>query len=159
MTDRHQDVSTAQRALWLFLLFTLAGPFLAAVCAALYTPLAIWANVAPFTAGDHGAFDLANMPDAAGVTQLMAGSAVRTFVWAPIAATVAAVIAVVLLFTRGEVSWPLAGAAGVIGFFVAYIVAPFDAGSLLPVFALAAGLVASVLGVMLRRIGILPPQT
>ncbi len=145
-----------QRALWTFLLFTLVGPFIAAVLAALYAPVAIWANLAPFTAGDHAPFDISNLPDSAGIAQVMAGAALQTFVWAPIAAAIAAVGLVALLFTRGEVSWALAGVAGVVGFFVGYIYKPFDTGSLLPLFALAAGIVAALLSRFLVRVNVLP---
>ena len=145
-----------QRALWTFLFFTLVGPFVAAVLAALYTPIAIWANLAPFTAGDHAPFDISNLPDRAGIAQVMAGAALQTFVWAPIAAAIAAVGLVVLLFTRGEVGWALAGVAGVVGFFVGYIYKPFDVGALLPLFALAAGIVAALLSRFLVRINVLP---
>ena len=145
-----------QRALWTFLLFTLVGPFIAAVLAALYAPVAIWANLAPFTAGDHAPFDTSNLPDSAGIAQVMAGAAVQTFAWAPIAAAIAAAGLVALLFTRGEVSWALAGVAGVVGFFVGYIYKPFDAGSLLPLFALTAGIVAALLSRFLVRINVLP---
>lgn len=159
MINQHSAPSNSQRALWTFLLFTLAGPFIAALGAALYTPIAIWANIAPFTAGDHTPFDVTNLPDTAGVTQLMAGAAIRTFVWAPIAAAIAALVSVVVLFVRGDVGWALAGVGGVAGFFLAFVVAPFDAGSLLPVFAFAAGLVAAVLNLFLVRIGVLARPT
>ena len=154
-----QPISNAQRALWTFLFFTLVGPFVAAILVALYTPFAIWANFPPFTAGDHAAFDVTNLPDAGGITQLVAQSALRTFVWTPVAAAVAGLGLVGLLLTRGEVGWALAGAAGVIGFFFANLVAPFGAGDLMPVFAVIAGLVASALSLLLMRIGILPAPT
>jgi hypothetical protein len=146
----------AQRALWTFLLFTLVGPFIAAVLAVIYTPLAIWANWAPFTAGDHPPFDLANIPGGGGLAQVMAAAALQTFVWTPIAAAVAGIGLVVLLFTRGEVGWALAGVAGVVGFFVGYVYKPFEAGQLLPAFAAAAGIVAVLLSLFLVRINVLP---
>ena len=145
-----------QRALWTFLLFTLIGPFWAALLAAAYTPVAIWANLAPFTAGDHAPFDITNLPDSAGIAQVMAGAAIQAFVWAPIAAAMAAVGMIVLLFTRGEVGWAMAGVAGVVGFFVGYVYKPFDAGALLPLFALTAGGVAALLSQFLVRINVLP---
>ena len=156
MTRPDRDVSFGQRALWTFLLFTLVGPFFAAILAALYTPVAIWANLAPYAAGDHTPFDATNLPDGAGLSGLMAQAALRAFTWAPIAAALAALAVVALLRTRGEAGWALAGAAGVVGFFVANLVAPFGAGDLLPVFALAAGIVAAILHLFLVRIGVLP---
>ncbi|MGI9478923.1 MAG: hypothetical protein ACR2PI_19635 [Hyphomicrobiaceae bacterium] len=147
---------TNQRALWTFLFFTLIGPFFAAILAALYTPLAIWANLAPFTAGDHPPFDVGNLPDPAGLAKLMTGAALHSFVWAPIAAAVAGIGLVGLLLTRGEVGWALAGVAGVVGFFVAYVYKPFDAGQLLPAFAAVAGIVAALLSLFLVRINVLP---
>lgn len=145
-----------QRALWTFLFFTLIGPFFAAVMAALYTPFAIWANVAPFMAGDHLPFDVGNLPDSAGLASLMAAAALKSFVWAPIAAAVAGIGLVVLLLTRGEVGWALAGVAGVVGFFVAYVYRPFEVGELLPFFAAMAGIVAALLSRFLVRINVLP---
>jgi hypothetical protein len=156
MSEQTETMSNTQRALWIFLFFTLVGPFIAAILAALYTPVAIWANAEPFTAGDHGMFDLSNLPDANGIRELVVQSALRAFVWTPIAAAVAAIVAIGLLLTRGEVGWALAGVAGVIGFFFAFMVAPFSAGGLLPVFAAAAGIVAAVLSLFLIRIGVLP---
>ena len=156
MSEQTEGMSSTQRALWTFLFFTLVGPFIAAVLAALYTPFAIWANAAPFTAGDHGTFDLSNLPDATGVRELVIQSALRTFVWSPIAAAVAAIVAIGLLLTRGQLGWALSGAAGVIGFFFAFLVAPFSAGGLLPVFAAVTGIVAAALSLFLIRIGVLP---
>lgn len=145
-----------QRALWTFLFFTLIGPFIAALAAALYAPVAIWANLAPFTAGDHAPYDWTNLPDGTGLAQVMAGAALQAFVWTPIAAAVAAIGLVALLFTRGEVGWALAGGAGVIGFFAGYLYSPFDAGALLPVFGLGAGVAAALLSLFLIRINVLP---
>jgi hypothetical protein len=156
MSQPSDQMSNTQRALWTFLFFTLVGPLIGAILAAIYTPFAIWANAAPFTAGDHGTYDLSNLPDMNGIRELMIQSALRTFVWSPIAAAVSAIVAIGLLLTRGEVGWALAGVAGVIGFFFAYMVAPFSAGGLLPVFAVAAGIVAAILSLLLIRIGVLP---
>ena len=86
----------------------------------------------------------------------MAAAAIQAFVWTPIAAAIAAVGMIVLLFTRGEVGWAMAGVAGVVGFFVGYIYKPVDAGALLPVFALTAGGVAALLSHFLVRIKVLP---
>lgn len=145
-----------QRALWTFLFFTLVGPFVAGLLAAAYTPFAIWGNLAPFSAGDHAPFDMSNLPDSAGLTQVMAQAAIQTFVWAPIAAAIAAFGTIGVLFVRGEVHWALAGAAGVVGFFGAHMIAPFGAGELLSLFGLAAGVVAALLSRFLVRINILP---
>ena len=159
MSGQAAEPSKAQRALWTFLLFTLVAPFIAAILAAGYTPLAIWANMAPYTAGDHAAYDVSNLPDAGGLIEVCIQSALRTFVWAPIAAAVAGLGMAAVLLSRGEVGWAIAGAIGVVGFFVANIIAPFGAGELLPAFALVAGLVASALSLVLLRIGVLPPIT
>lgn len=145
-----------QRALWTFLFFTLVGPFIAAIVAALYTPVAIWGNLAPFTAGDHAPFDWTNLPAGAGITRIMASAALQAFVWTPIAAAVAALGLIALLVVRGEVGWALAGGAGVIGFFAGYLYSPFDAGGLLAVFAIGAGIISALLSQFLVRINVLP---
>jgi len=152
-------VSNPQRALWTFLFFALIGPFIASLLAALYTPGAIWANLPPYVAGDHTPFDLSNLPDGGGIAALVGAAALKTFIWTPPAAAAAALIVIGLLLTRGEVGWALAGAAGVVGFFVAYVIAPFEAAGFLPAFALVAGLVAALLSVFLIRINVLPRPT
>jgi hypothetical protein len=144
-----------QRTLWAFLSYTLVGPFLAAVLAAAYTPVAIWGNLAPFSAGDHGSFDAANLPDTAGLVQLMGRSALATFVWAPIAAGLTGLGVALLARRKGPVSRAGAGAIGVTAFFIGYVLAPFQAGELLALFALTAGCVAALIAHFLRRISVL----
>lgn len=145
-----------QRTLWIFLFYTLIGPFFAALLAAGYTPLAIWGNLAPFTAGDHGRFDAANLPDAAGLGQLMARVALVAFVWSPIAAGITGLgVGLLAAFRPGRLSRAGAGAIGVVAFFIAYVLAPFDAGDMLAVFAVGAGSVAALVAHFLRRINII----
>lgn len=144
-----------QRGLWIFLFFTLVGPFLAGLLAAAYVPVAIWANLAPFTAGDHAPFDATNLPDVAGLTQLMAAAGVGTFIWAPIAAGLTGIGVALLHWRRGGAHWGVAGAIGVTAFFLAYVLAPFAAGDMLALFAFAAGVVAAVIALFLRSIGLL----
>ncbi|MBU2533213.1 MAG: hypothetical protein KKB37_10770 [Alphaproteobacteria bacterium] len=156
MNQRQSGGSRFQSALWTFLLFTLVGPFVAAIAAALYTPVAIWANVAPFTVGDHAPYDVSNLPDASGIMQLMAASAISTFVWTPVAAAIAAAGLAGLILAEREFGWAMGGIAAILGFWVTYVVAPFDAGDLLPVFAAAAGAIGAALVVSLRALRVLP---
>ena len=156
MNSNAEPMSKSQQALWTFLFFTLVGPFVAAILAALYTPVAIWANLAPFTAGDHAPFDMSNLPTGGDLGQVIVAALVRSFVWAPIAAAVAAILVVGLLLSTGKVGRVVAGVAGVIGFFFAYLVAPFGAGELLALFAIASGATAVLLVTFLRRINVLP---
>ena len=144
-----------QRALWVFLFYTLVAPLLAGLLAAAYVPIAIWANLAPFTAGDHAPFDLTNLPDTSGLTKLMAQAGVGTFIWSPIAAGLTGAGVGLLGWRRGSAHWGVAGAIGVAAFFVAYILAPFAAGDMLALFAFAAGVVAALVALFLRSIGLL----
>jgi hypothetical protein len=144
-----------QRALWVFLFYTLVGPFVSGLLAAGYVPVAIWANLAPYAAGDHASFDVTNLPDVGGLSRLMAEAGVRTFVWSPIAAGLTGLGVGLLAWQRGSAHWGLAGAIAVVAFFVAYVLAPFAAGEMLALFAFAAGVVAAVIALFLRSIGVL----
>ncbi len=143
-----------QRALWTFLFFTLLAPFFASVLAAGYTPFAIWANWPPFTAGDHTPYDPTNIPDSAGLTALIGQAAIRSYVWAAIPAGLTGAILAILLLSGRSFSWAIAGAAGVIGFMLAYIIFPFPHGGLIAGFSAVAGLVAAAMELLLRRVGV-----
>ena len=151
-------MSNGQSALWTFLFFTLVAPFFGALLTAGYTPFAIWANWAPYTAGDHAPYDPTNLPDSAGLTALIGTAAVRAYVWSAIPAGLAGLMLAALLVARGPFSWAIAGAAGVIAFFIAYVVFPFPHGGLIAGFAAGAGLVATAMALLLRRIGVLAPD-
>jgi hypothetical protein len=147
-----------QRGLWVFLFYTLIGPFIAALLAALYAPVAIWANLAPYTAGDHTPFDVGNLPDFQGIAQLMAQAGLTTFVWSPIPAGLTGIGVALIAMQRGSAHWAMAGAIGVAAFFVAYVVFPFDGGDQVTLFAFAAGLVAAAISIFLQRIRIFDPS-
>jgi len=144
-----------QRALWVFLFYTLVGPFLAGLLAAAYVPAAIWANLAPYMAGDHTPLDVTNLPDMRGLGQLMAQAGVGTFIWSPIAAGITGLGVGLLAWQRGSAHWGVAGAIGVTAFFIAYVLAPFAAGDMLALFAFASGVVAAVVAIFLRSIRLL----
>ena len=148
-----------QRALWIFLFYTLVGPFLAGLLAAAYVPAAIWANLAPYAAGDHASFDPTNLPEANGVVQLMAQAGLNTFVWSPVAAGLTGLGVALLAWRRAGIHWGIAGAIGVTAFFVSYVLAPFAAGDMLAFFAFAAGVVAATVTAILRSMKILDPAS
>ena len=148
-----------QRGLWVFLFYTLVGPFVAGLLAAAYAPAAIWANLAPYAAGDHTPYDAGNLPDFQGLMQLVAQAGLTTFVWSPIAAGLTGLGVAMLALPRGSVHWAVAGAIGVAAFFAAYVVFPFEAGDQVTLFAFAAGVIAAGIAVFLRTIRILNPTS
>ena len=123
-------VSNAQRALWTFLLFTLAGPFFAALVVAASLILA-------------PAFKLdALMP--AGLPPV-GPAAVQTFVWAAIPAALAGLAMAVSVWRSGHFGSLAAGVAGVLAVAATAIVLPIAFPELRMACMVLGGLVAVVL--------------
>jgi hypothetical protein len=125
--QEHHDVSNGQRALWTFLIYTLVGPFLAALAVALGLLLA-----PPFGLG-------ALLPENA---PAVGDAAMGVFVWSAIPAAIAALALVVVVLLRGSFGWLEAAAAGIAGFMLAILASPGALGNGVPFFAFVAGLVA-----------------
>lgn len=139
---RDGDVSNGVRALWTFLFYTLAGPFLAGllvVAALLLAP--------PFNLGNL----LPEPVPAAG------DAAIATFIWSAIPAAIAALALVPLVMIRGTFGWLEAAAAGVLGFSLALFVSTMPPGSAVPFFAFVAGLVSVGLRQILVAANIITP--
>lgn len=133
--ESNDGPGNGQRAIWTFLIYTLCGPFLAAL------GLLIAIGLAPI-------FKLqALLP--VGLPPL--GEAVSgVFIWSALPAAFAAIMLVPMVWRRGTFGWIEAAAAGVIAFAAATVVAPFDSGESVSALAFLAGLIS-----LLVRMGLL----
>lgn len=134
-----QDISNGQRALWTFLLFTLVGPFFAALTVAAALMLAPVFKLAPLLPAN-----LAVGP-----------AAVTSFIWSAIPATLAAVAVVPMVLRRGTFGWIVAAGAGVVALAAASVLFPIAYPELRTALMVLAGVVAVGLRHMLAAMGII----
>lgn len=120
-------VGNGQRAFWVFLGFTLVGPFFAAL---LYAVVAL---LAPFL--KLSALLPPGLPP-------LGQAAMAIFVWAAVPSALAAVGLIPMVFRRGGFGPIIAAAAGVIAFAAGNALAPIAYQDYLPALAFAAGLVS-----------------
>ncbi|MEZ5844013.1 MAG: hypothetical protein R3D27_09785 [Hyphomicrobiaceae bacterium] len=135
-----QDISNSQRALWTFLMFTLAGPFLGALAVAgalILAPVFKLAALLPPSLPPVGA------------------STVTSFVWSAIPATLAAIALVPMVLRRGTFGWVAAAAAGVVAVAAASVIFPLAHPELRFVLMVLAGIVAVGLRQILAVAGII----
>jgi hypothetical protein len=133
-------VSTAQRALWTFLGYTLLGPFLAALAVAAAMILAPVLRLAPL------------LPE--GLPPVGA-AALATFVWSAIPAALTALALLPTVIRRGSASALMSAAAGIVAFAAANALFPIAQPTILTGLALLAGLVALAVRSVLSGTGIL----
>jgi hypothetical protein len=117
--------SNSGRALWTFLFYTLAGPFIAGLAAAA-------AAMAGLTDG------LSAEPRSPGEI------AMSIYLWSAVPAAFTALIVLPFLWRRGTFGWPEAGIAGVVGFGLGFVLAPLPLGSATVYVAFLAGLISIV---------------
>ncbi len=133
-------MSTAQRALWTFLIYALVAPFFAALVVGVVLALSV-------------AFGLADLlPD--DVTP-SGGAAITTFVWAIVPALMTALALAAMVWRTGGFSWILAAAAAVIAFSIAAVLVPIGLENARPYLAFLAGVVAIAVRAVLARMGVL----
>lgn len=111
MTEQNHEISNTQRALWVFLGFTLVGPFFAAL------GVAIAMLVLP--ALGLGIFLPDDLPP-------VGGAAVQTYIWSALPAALTAVLVLPFVFKSGTFPWFSAAAAAVFSACLASLVLPFD---------------------------------
>lgn len=133
------DIGHGQRALWMVLITTIAGPFFGMLIGGL---------LAVITAALPGLF-----PYFDGIA--MGPAAVGAFLWSAVPSIVASVGLVPYVLQSGTYGWLHAAVAGVVGFAAGMFVAPFASGGLAPVLAFAAGLIMILLRQLLIAKGIL----
>ncbi len=126
-SNKDEDVSNGQRAFWVFLGFTLVGPFFAALAVVIVVVLAPVFK-----------FDML-MPSA---LPPVGEIGLRAFVWSAIPSALAAIAIVPFVLKTGTFSVFVAAASGVIAFTVAALLLPFGYPAMLTVLAILAGLVA-----------------
>lgn len=149
-------MSKFQRALWTFLYFTLVAPILAAIIAAIATPLLIWANLPPFTAGDHTPYDWSNLPSGGTLMPFLGQMAVRTYIWCAIPAALTAVTLIPHILRKGTVGWLEAVVGGALCFAAASVVLGLQHGGALVYMCFASAIVALICWAILRKAGVLP---
>lgn len=121
------SIGNGQRAFWVFLGYTLVGPFFAAliyVIVALLAPLLKLSALLP-----------SGLPP-------LGQAAIAIFVWSAVPAALAAVGLIPMVFRRGGFGPVIAAAAGVIAFAAGNALAPVPYQDYLPALAFAAGLVS-----------------
>ena len=150
-------MSSMQRGLWTFLLFTLVGPFFAALGVALALPLLISLQLGPFAGDNHGALALAE-PGAGDIARFTAMLALRGYVWSAIPAALAGLAFATVIIRGWYAGWGIAGSIGVFGFMLAAIFMPFEHGGILAYIAVFAGFVAIACRAVLVRAGIVSEQ-
>lgn len=120
-------VSNAQRALWTFLIYSLAAPFFAGLAVVLGVALARW-------------FGLASLvPDSVGG---IGEAGIVAFVWSALPAVITAVILAIVVWRTGAISWLVAAAVAIIAFAGAAMLLPLELSDARPYLAFLAGLVS-----------------
>ena len=135
------QITNAQRALWMVLITSLAAPFfasLADVAMTLASPL----------------FDFALPPRG---EKPLGEVAVDAFVWSAFPATFSALALLPFVLQAGTYSWLHAAIAGVVAFAAAEFVWPVPPGSAPAVLAFLAGMIAILMRAILINGGILKP--
>jgi hypothetical protein len=130
-------MTNAQRALWTFLLYTLIGPFLAAVAVLVGSTAMGLSGLLPATAS-------------------AAGYALQAFVLGAFIAAIGGAGLAALTSLRGGFGWLEAAIAGVLGFMAVALGSGAVASSHLTVLAFLAACVALACRAILVRIRILP---
>lgn len=133
-------MSGAQRALWTFLMYTLVGPFFAAVFIAVALALA-----PPL---GFGALLPANVPP-------LGVAAITTFVWAVIPAVLVALTLAPIALRQENVGWIVAAVAGAVAFAISATLFPIGMEGARPYLTFLAGLIALAVREVLVRAGVL----
>lgn len=134
-------VTNAQRALWTFLIYALAGPFLAA--------LAIAAGIA-FARGMGVPSLLPPVVPSVGEAGLAA------FVWSALPAVVSALVLAGVVWRTGALSWMVAVVVAIIAFAGIAVLLPNELHDARPYLAFFAGIVSLVVRQILIQAGIIP---
>jgi hypothetical protein len=147
MQDDSDLVTPGQRALWTFLIGTLAGPFFAALIVAAIVVVSVLLKLGPESLKNLG-------PGQLGPT--VAQYALTTYVWGAIPAGIAGALCAAWLSLRGALPWLVAAIASA----MAATIAAVASGGMLalhvtPIAAIAAT-AGCVVWAMLRRAGIVP---
>jgi hypothetical protein len=133
-------MSGAQRALWTFLMYTLVGPFFAAIVIAAVLVLAPLLGL--------GALLPENMPP-------LGAAAITTFVWAVIPAVLVALALSPIALRQENVGWILAAIAGAVAFAISATLFPIGMEGARPYLTFLAGLIALAVREVLVRAGVL----
>ncbi len=130
----------SQRAMWVFLIYTLVAPFFAAL------------SIVVVLALSH-AFGLADLLPAN--VPPIGQAALGVLVWSVAPAVLTAIVLAGLTLRLGGFSWILAAAAAVVAFAIVAGALPFGQGAAGPYLAFLAGLVSLVVREVLVQIGVI----
>lgn len=133
-------MSGAQRALWTFLMYTLVGPFFAAILIAVVLTLAPPLGLGPLLP--------ANVPP-------VGTAAITTFVWAVIPAVLVALALCPIALRQENVGWIVAAIAGAVAFAICATLFPIGMEGARPNLTFLAGLVSLAVRDVLLRAGVL----
>jgi uncharacterized membrane protein YeaQ/YmgE (transglycosylase-associated protein family) len=133
-------MGNAHRAFWMFLFYTLIGPFFGAFVVALALVIGPAAGLGPHPPSPAPPIGLAVL---------------SAYVWSAIPSALAAVILLPMVLRRGRFGWLEAAIAGVVGFAAAGQLFPIPNQNLLPYFAMLAGVVSIAARAVLERARVL----
>ena len=131
-------MTTAQRALWTFLIYALVAPFFGALVVAVVLSFAAMFGVADLLPDDVA-------PSGA--------AAVAVFVWATVPAVLTGIVLAAMTWQKGGFTWIVAAAVGVIAFTIAAILVPIGLEDARPYIAFLAGVIAIGVRAVLVRMG------
>jgi len=132
-------MSGGQRALWTFLMYTLVGPFFAAVVVALALVLAPPLGLGGLLAD--------NLPQ-------LGAAAITTFVWAVIPAVLVALTLSPIALRQDSIGWIVVAVAGAVAFAISATLFPIGMESARPYLAFLAGLISLAVREVLVRTGV-----
>lgn len=133
-------MSGAQRALWTFLMYTLVGPFFAAVFVAVVMAVAPPLGLGSLLPG--------NLPP-------VGAAAITTFLWSVIPALLVALALSPIAFRQDDVGWIVAAVAGAVAFAISTTLFPIGLEGARPYLAFLAGLISLAVRDVLVRAGVL----
>ncbi len=132
-------MSGGQRALWTFLMYTLVGPFFAAVVVAVALVLAPPLGL--------GGLLPDNLPP-------LGAAAITTFVWAVIPAVLVALTLSPIALRQDSIGWIVVAVAGAVAFAISATLFPIGMESARPYLAFLAGLISLAVREVLVRTGV-----
>lgn len=132
-------MSGGQRALWTFLMYTLVGPFFAAVVVAVALALAPPLGL--------GALLPDNLPP-------LGAAAITTFVWAVIPAVLVALTLSPIALRQDNVGWIVVAVAGAVAFAISATLFPIGMEGARPYLTFLAGLISLAVREVLVRAGV-----
>jgi hypothetical protein len=134
-------VTNAQRALWTFLIYALAAPFIAALIIVVAIAFARAVGIPSLVPGSVGGVGEAGL---------------AAFVWSALPSVVTALILAIVVWRSGTLPWIAAAAVAIIAFAGAALLLPLELHDARPYLAFLAGMVSIIVRQVLIQIDIIP---